>query len=313
MGTTYSVKYTGPLDAPKQQQLHTQIKSELAAINNSMSTYLADSEISRINQRKSQQPIEISAALATVLAEAANVADLSGGAFDITVGPLVNLWGFGPKTPLPPQKTPDANAITATKATTGMDKILLDLHNNRLIKQHPDVYLDLSAIAKGYAVDQLVKLVEAQQIKNYMVEIGGELRVRGTNAQGTPWRIAIEKPNPDSRTVFQVIELQDLAVATSGDYRHYFEINGVRYSHTINPRTGKPIDHKLASVTVLASECMRADALATALMVLGAEAGMQLAEQQQIPALFIVKTESDFAAKMSSKFNAYIGKANSNN
>ena len=303
MGTTYSIKIIGLPDDIETKGLHKRIKEKLAEINASMSTYEQDSEISKINQYQANSPIPLSEPLFAVIKEASRISQLSSGAFDITVGPLVNLWGFGPEAQL--EQIPSTKKLIKTKTYTGMDKIILDHASQQIQKRNPDVYLDLSAIAKGYAVDELTHIIEGLHIKNYMVEIGGELRVRGLNQRDTAWRIAIEKPDPEIRQALYVIEPGNLAVATSGDYRNYFEQDGVRFSHTINPKTGKPIAHNLASVTVLNEKSMTADALATTFMVLGPDAGLQLAEQQHIAALFLVKTADGFEARISTQFKPY--------
>jgi thiamine biosynthesis lipoprotein len=175
---------------------------------------------------------------------------------------------------------------------------LSDSDSPALRKLHPEVYLDLSAIAKGYAVDRLAEHLESLDIKNYMVEIGGEMRVKGVNTRGQPWHIAIEKPSPAGRGVFSVIVPGNRAVATSGDYRNYFEHDGKRYSHAIDPRSGWPVDHSLTSITVLADNCMHADAMATALMVLGEEQGFALAIAENLPAMFIVRSHDGLESRV---------------
>ncbi|PKM38440.1 MAG: FAD:protein FMN transferase ApbE, partial [Gammaproteobacteria bacterium HGW-Gammaproteobacteria-10] len=172
-------------------------------------------------------------------------------------------------------------------------------------KDHSDLYIDLSAIAKGYGVDQVGLLLEKKGINDYLVEIGGELRLRGRKPDGNDWRIAIEKPTSEQRMIQKIVSITDISVATSGDYRNFFEAEGVRFSHTIDPRTGRSINHNLASVTVLSETAMEADAWATAFMVLGAEQGLRLAEQQHIPVLFITKTEKGFSETSTSAFSDY--------
>lgn len=298
MGTGYLVKITDlPADI-KPGELQTALDALLLEINRSMSTYDKDSELSRINQTRENKAITISPGLYTVLKEAVKISRLSGGAFDITVGPLVNLWGFGPE--LHEDAVPASADIQRMLDRVGMDKIVLDESpgSPTLRKLHPEVYLDLSAIAKGYGVDRLAEYLESLNIQNYMVDIGGEIRLKGVNPQEKPWHIAIEKPSPETRSAFKIITPGNLAVATSGDYRNYFEQGGKRYSHTIDPRNGWPIDHTLASVTVLAGNCMHADAMATALMVLGPEQGYALAMKEKLPAMFIVKSATGFESRV---------------
>ena len=297
MGTHYQIRITDPQEDINSDQLQASLDTLLREINRSMSTYDKDSELSRINRSREQKPIPISPELYTVLDAALNVNRLSNGAFDVTVGPLVNLWGFGPE--LREDAVPPPIDIQLALERVGMDKIeLADSGSPTLRKLHPEVYLDLSAIAKGYGVDRLAEHLETLNISNYMVEIGGEIRVKGVNARGRPWHIAIEKPSSDGRNVFKVIAPGDLAVATSGDYRNYFERDGKRYSHTINPHSGRPVEHSLASVTVLADNCMYADAMATALMVLGPEQGYALAIAEKLPVMFIIRSAEGFTSRL---------------
>ena len=303
MGTTYSVKV---VDHPRDVEiegLKTEIQARLDAVNSRMSTYLEDSELSRFNASRGTEWLDASPELASVMQFAQQVSDLTGGAFDVTVGPLVNLWGFGPGTRR--DQTPTAESIERTGRRVGHEQLHVRTAPPGLKKDIPDLYVDLSAIAKGYAVDQAAEFLESQGVMNYLVEVGGEVRGRGHNARGVPWQIAIEKPHPGTRTVQQVIAVDGASIATSGDYRNYFEQDGRRYSHTIDPRTGRPVDHKLASVTVLSPSAMRADALATGLMVLGPEAGYALAERETLAVLFILRTEDGFVSKASQAFARY--------
>lgn len=287
MGTTYSVKVvTGPLGDAAQKALHREIEQTLDAVNAEMSTYRPDSELSRLNTSPSTDPQPASAPLRAVLAEALRIGRLSDGAFDVTVGPLVNAWGFGPDGE---QSPPDEATLTALRSRIGLDKIRLG--EDTVTKARPDVYVDLSAIAKGHGVDRIAETLERLGHREYLVEIGGELRARGDNGEGRTWRVGIEKPDPDARAIHEIIALDDAALATSGDYRNYYERDGKRISHTIDPRTGRPIEHRLASVSVVHPSCATADALATALNVLGPDAGYRLAVEQALPALFIVRGE----------------------
>lgn len=294
MGTSYSVKITDLPRDIKPAELQTTLNALLWEVNRSMSTYDENSELSHINRARDQSTKAISPELYIVLKEAVKVNALSGGAFDVTVGPLVNLWGFGPE--LHEDNVPPSADIQQALQHVGMDRIELDGSPDApvLRKLDPEAYIDLSAIAKGYGVDRLADYLETHKIDNYMVEIGGEIRVKGVNAEGKPWHIAIEKPVPEARDAFKIIMPGELAVATSGDYRNYFEKDGKRYSHTLDPRTGRPIEHTLASVTVLADNCMYADAMATALMVLGPEKSYDLAMAEKLPVMMIVKTASGF-------------------
>lgn len=196
--------------------------------------------------------------------------------------------------------------LAERKANTGIHHLSVD--GNKLSKDLPHLYVDLSTIAKGWGVDVVANYIESQGIHNYMVEVGGEIRLKGLNRDGVPWRIAVEKPTVDERSIQEIIEPGDMAIATSGDYRNYFERDGVRYSHIINPQTGRPIHNRVVSVTVLDKSCMTADGLATGLMVLGDEKGIEIAEQNHIPVFMIVKTDDGFKEIASSAFKPYLNR-----
>lgn len=299
-GTSFTIKASFIPSTLKTNELRVQIKQLLDKLNGQMSTYQQDSELSKINANQSSEWLTVSTDLYSVLKQANEISVLSNGAFDVTIGPLVNLWGFGPN----PMSfdVPEKILIDTQLKKTGYKKILFDDKTHRIKKLVPDIYIDLSAIAKGYAVDQVGLLLEKQGISNYMVEIGGELRLKGKNISNEPWRIAVEKPVIEMGVIQKVLPLNNTSLATSGDYRNFFESDGVRFSHTIDPRFGKPIKHKLASITILSDTTMKADALATALMVLGAEEGYKIAEQEKIAALFIIKTEDGFKEKATPVF-----------
>ncbi|SER02765.1 thiamine biosynthesis lipoprotein [Nitrosomonas sp. Nm51] len=302
MGTGYTVKYRHASDALSVQAIRMEIEQQLAKINQSMSTYGAGSELSRFNRSGSTEWIPVSTSLYTVLAAALEIGRQSEGAFDITIGPLVNLWGFGPEKRVP--GIPNAGEIAATLERAGHDKLMLDESARAVRKTRVDVYVDLSAIAKGYAVDQIAATLERHGIEHYMVEIGGEIRARGTNAQQLPWQIGIDKPQVSGRTVQKVLPLDNAALATSGNYRNYFMIGDRRYMHVIDPATGWPAESRLASVTVLAETCMLADAWATALLVLGLERGLAMAEQLGLQVLFIADRGGVFTEHATSHFES---------
>ncbi len=300
MGTSFSIKSSRVPEGFNAEQLKQQINEHLAAINGQMSTYLEDSELSVFNRSRSTDWQPVSQALFTVLSTASKISGKTQGAFDITVGQLVNSWGFGPDpmTFIAPKQA----IIEQEMQQMGYQHLHFRPEQMSIRKDIPELYIDLSAIAKGYAVDQVADILETAGLEDYLVEIGGELRLKGGNLSNEPWRIAVEKPTPEKRMIQTVFPFTNTALATSGDYRNFFEVDGVRFSHTIDPRTGHPIKHKLASVTVLNQACMEADALATAFMVLGPDEGYQLAEQEGIAALFIIKTEQGFDEKATSAF-----------
>ena len=304
MGTTYSVIIT---DGPKeisQRTLDDGIEQILSRIDQRMSTYRQNSEVSRFNALQSMDWFSVSKETLMVVKEALEVSKLTKGAFDTTVGPLVNLWGFGPKSH--GDHLPSDEAVKDTRAYVGYQLIQTRDEPPAIRKGRPPVQIDLSAIAKGYAVDQIAEFLESNQIKNYLVEIGGEIRARGSNSKGVAWKVAVEKPISAERAVQKVLKVDHHAIASSGDYRNYFEKDGVRYSHTINPLTGKPITHTLAAVTVLGQSAMRSDALATGFMVLGPQQGFQLAEDQGLAVLFLIKDTEGFVEKPTSSFAQFL-------
>ncbi len=302
MGTTYTVKVAGALDDAARRDLDTAIAQALEDVDAKMSTYRADSELSRFNQHSSTEPFQVSAETAEVFRIALEVSRQSDGAFDITVGHLVNAWGFGPQDS---GLEPDDATIARLRENIG-SQYLEVLDGNRLRKQHPDVYCDLSAVAKGYGVDRVAAELDRRGVANYMIEVGGEVRTKGNNATGAPWRIGIEKPAAGERAVQRTITLGDKALATSGDYRNFTMRNGVRLSHTIDPQTGRPLIHGLASVSVIHRNCAWADAYATAIMVLGPEKGYAFAIKHDLPAYLIIhEGDSGFTEKTTSAFGTY--------
>lgn len=295
MGTTYTVKYVVRccpfLRHEDLDQLAGEIKTCLDDVNGKMSTYLPDSELSRFNAHGNDSPFRVSASTLEVFQCAHEVSRMTAGAFDITVGPAVNAYGFGPEPDRP--ELPDENELAALRERIGYRMVEIDPVAIALRKQRPDIYCDLSALAKGYAVDQVAELLEARGIDGYMVEIGGEIRTRGKTVKGHAWRIAIEQPAAGARSAHSIINLADASLATSGDYRNYYVKDGQRLSHTIDPRTAMPVTHNLASVSVIHDQCVLADAWATALMVLGPREGYELAESRGIAALFLIRQSDD--------------------
>ena len=302
MGTTYHVRYVSANPQHNPERVKEAVDAVLVQVNARMSTYDPNSELSRFNQRLQTTPVVISRALEQVLRRALEIAVESDGALDVTVGPLVNLWGFGPQARL--EKVPTDAELAAIRERVGYQ--LLTLENHQISKQVPELYVDLSTIAKGYGVDRVALLLEQLEIQNYLIEIGGEMRMKGSKPGAEPWRIAIEKPISTERSVQRVVELADAAVATSGDYHNYYERDGVRFSHIIDPHTGKPIQHNLVSVTVITSNCMDADAYATALTVMGPQRALEFAEQKQLAVLLITREEDGFKEHTSTAFARYL-------
>lgn len=301
MGTTYTVKVVVPVGQTLDEGLGNDIAAVLENVNSKMSTYRADSEVTLFNRADLLEPFAVSQETATVVSEAVRLGQLSGGALDITIGPLVDLWGFGPTKR---EGKPTAEEIAQIKDKTG----LRHLHVNGLSLQKdiPGLAIDLSSVAKGYAVDRVAALLEANKLDNYLVEVGGEMRLSGNKPDGSDWRIAVEKPLAGARIVELIIAPQNNAMATSGDYRNYFEQDGVRYSHTLDATTGQPITHTLASVTVIHASAMTADGLATAINVMGPDKGFALAQAEGLAVYLIIKTDDGFTARYTEQFKPYM-------
>jgi len=306
MGTVYTVKIVKRdlfnLKIPSDS-LHKQIDSLLIQINQKMSTYLTDSEISQFNQFQEQDWFPVSPELASVVKNALKISAKSNGTFDITVGPLVNLWGFGPENR--PVLIPSEEEIRARKVLVGYENLQVKSDPPSLRKKNGGLYCDLSAIAKGYGVDQVASLLDSQGCTNYMVDIGGEIKTGGRNPNGNYWKIGVATPQEEFG-VQKIISLMNKAAATSGDYRNYFEMDGIRYSHMIDPRTGRPITHQLASVTVIQDSCMTADALATAIDIMGPEEGLKFAISMELPVFLIVREGNSFVEKMTPEFENFL-------
>ena len=282
MGTTYNITY---LD-PSERDFKTSIDSLLEVFNQSLSTYIPDSELSRFNQSDTlyfKLPYFL-----PVLQSSKTVYEITGGAFDPTVGPLVNLWGFGPSGP----QLKDSVNIASMLGLVGFDKIFFDSASVR--KSKPGMYLDFSAIAKGYGVDVVAEFLQGKGIENLLVEIGGELVARGVNEKGELWKVGINRPEELGRAddLYSIVALNNRGMATSGNYRNYYEAGGIKISHTINPATGKPVNHGLLSATVLADDCMTADAYATAMMVMGTDKAIELQKNQSLFEIFLIYSDS---------------------
>lgn len=294
MGTTYTVKIADlDLSPPRRARIRDTIKSRLDAVDRLMSTYDSTSELSRFNRHLSSQPFPLSRATLEVFEVAQQVSRRSEGAFDVTVGPLVDAWGFGP--PSRPPTPPSDSVLRQLAPVVGYELITVDTAAGTIRKSNAHTVADLSAVAKGYAVDQVAEALSAMGLDAFLVEVGGELRAKGTGPDGRPWRVGIERPQSDVRSAYMTLDLVDMAVATSGDYRNYYEVEGVRYSHIIDPRTLAPVRHSGASVTVVHPSAVWADAWATALSVLGPDRGLEIAERERIAAVFLVRRGGEFS------------------
>jgi len=291
MGTTFNITLVAPPADTDLDLLKASIYEKLEHIENIASTYRSESELSLFNSSSSTDWISVTPEFCSMISAAQEVSIATQGAFDITVGPLVNIWGFGP----PQQKTelPTDEEILVALANVGYATLQTDCDNSLMQKATAGTYVDLSGWAKGYAVDEIAVLLDARHLENYLVEIGGELRVRGHNAEQGKFSIALENTTQNKDMKYTVLALSDVAVATSGDYRNFFMHGGRRYSHTIDPRTGRPVNHDLTAVTVVGSSTAFADAMATALLVLGPDDGHALAEKLGIAAYFLLRTGDD--------------------
>lgn len=303
-GTQYNINVVMADDQDRLKSLADGIEQVLEEVDASMSTWRDDSELSRFNSLINQSEwTEISPGLHAVLARSLEIADLSNGAFDVTIGPVVNLWGFGPDAI--PEEIPTDEELAAALDATGYEKLELR-ENPAAVRAEKKQYVDLSAIAKGYAVDEIARFLESIGLSAFLIEVGGEISVQGRKPDGDAWRLAIEEPVADQRQVNRVVAIGDRAMATSGDYRNYYESDGQRFSHTIDPEDGRPIDHGLASVTVIADDCMTADALATALNVMGPERAKSLATRENIAAYFIIRGKDGFRTDHSPAFSSFL-------
>lgn len=305
MDTFYSVKISGAVSQNKQQ-LQQEIDALLEQANDDISTYRPNSVLSRFNHNPSSEPQPIPRGMADIILTAQRIGRDTGGAMDITVGPLVNLWGFGPDKH--PVKIPSQQQIDAARANTGLQhlKLISDGQGEWLQKDLPGMYVDLSTLGEGYGVDRLMQLMARKGITNYLVSVGGAVSSRGVNGQNQPWRVAIQKPTDRENAVQALVDLQGYGISTAGSYRNYFEQDGQRYSHVIDPVTGRPITHKLVSVTVIAPTALEADGWDTGLMVLGSEKALTLAEEKGLAVYLIVKTDDGFSAVMTPQFKAFL-------
>jgi len=290
MGTTFNVILVEPPESLVTDTLESELIAELQTVDLLASTWRDDSELTAFNLDLSIDWIPVSKDFCALLESALEVSEATGGAFDLTIGPLTNLWGFGPDGQV--VEPPSTVDIATAQHRVGFDLLEADCTERLVRKDVADLYVDLSGWAKGYAVDQLAELLDARGIENYLVEIGGELRVKGQNRDGKKWAIGIEAPSTSARVPQAVLHVTDTSVATSGDYRNYFEHEGQRFSHTIDARTGHPVSHDLAAVTVVNASTAYADAMATALLVLGPDDGPDLARELDIAGYFLVRNQT---------------------
>nr|WP_230467925.1 FAD:protein FMN transferase ApbE [Biostraticola tofi] len=310
MGTFYRVKLAGP---PQQALigLKQKIEQQLAQDNFELSTYQHDTLISQFNRYQGNTPQAITTGMADIITLALRIGHLTGGAMDITVGPLVNLWGFGPDKQ--PGTMPAQQQIDEARRRIGLRhlKVIQTAEGQWLQKDLPDLYVDLSTMGEGYAADHLASLMEKQGITRYLVSVGGAVKVQGMSPGGVPWRVAIQKPTDEKLDAQAIVDLKGHGISTSGSYRNYYEMDGKRLSHIINPETGRPIEHKLVSVTVISPTALEADGWDTGLMVLGTEKAQKLALEQSLAVYMITKTDQGFRSWMSPQFRSFLLSDNS--
>lgn len=305
MGTFWRVSIMN-VDKDRASELRDKIQSQLDADDQLLTTYKNDSALMRFNLSNSTSPWPVNPAMADIITESLRVGYKTNGAMDITVGPLVNLWGFGPaKQPL---REPDQAQIDDARARTGLQHLTVinQYGQQYLQKDIPDLYVDLSTVGEGYAADHLAKLMSQEGIARYLVSVGGALVSRGMNASDKPWRVAIQKPTDQQEAVQAIVDINGHGISTSGSYRNYYELDGKRISHVIDPQTGRPIEHKLVSVTVVAPTALEADAWDTGLMVLGTEKAKEVVRQEGLAVYMIFKEGEGFKTWMSPQFQSYL-------
>ena len=295
MGSEWTLRVVGRLPA-SLPVLQAGAQARFDAVNQALSTWRPDSALSRFNENDSGEWVDVDPELAAVMSYGLGLAASSDGAYDLTVGPLVNLWGFGPDPAR--DHAPEAADIEAARTRVGWRKLEVDVARHRARKA-PGVRVDLSSLGKGRGVDRVAEYLDAQGVANYLIDLSGKLRARGVNAARQPWRVAVEQPAADDpsgapRTVPVTVSLRDASIATSGDYRKYFESGGRHYSHIIDPRTGSPVTHTTLSATAIGNTCMEADALATVFMVMPPDVALRLADARHTPALWISRANGSF-------------------
>jgi FAD:protein FMN transferase len=303
MGSTYTVKIAEVPDGIEAVEIRVAIEEVLAQIDRGMSGYRVDSDIARFNASNDVDWFDVSPEVAAIVAAALEISELSAGAFDITVAPLVAAWGFGPGGE---RAAPDADELTQISGRVGFTKLHVRANPPALRKDVAGLTVDLNGIAPGFAVDRLAERFLALRIERFMIEIGGEVCTRGLNAKGERWRVAIERPVDVERSPYAIVQLDDAAVATSGEYRHYYARDGKRFSHTIDPRTARPVEHELGSVVLIGETAAEVDAWATALNVLGPERGYALAQRHGLAAMFIVKEGGGWRSSATPQFAPYL-------
>ncbi len=305
MGTFWRVSVID-LDQAKAEALRQKVQAQLDADDRLLSTWKNDSALMRFNHSPETSPWPVSEAMADIVTMSLRIGAKTHGAMDITVGPLVNLWGFGPDKQ--PVKTPDPQQIADAKARSGLQHLTVinRADGQYLQKDIADLFVDLSTVGEGYAADHLARLMEQEGISRYLVSVVAEQVSQNMNAEGQPWGVALEKPPARENAVQAIVDINGHGISTSGSYRNYYELDGKRISHVIDPQTGRPIDHKLVSVTVIAPTALEADGWDTGLMVLGPEKAQEVVRAQGLAVYLIVKEGEGFKTWMSPQFRAFL-------
>jgi len=303
MGSTYSIKYVRRSGLPAQADVRVEVEKILADIDRQMSTYRSDSDIERFNALPASRCQAMPTSILELIRVGEQLSVQSDGSYDLTVEPLLNLWGFGPQAR--GEKVPTAEALAEARKRVGHQHLRIE--GDRLCKDAA-VEVDFNSIAAGYAVDMIAARLEAMGIHDYLAEATGELKASGHKADGSPWRIALEEPRDDRQVAERVIAVDGFGLSTSGDYRNFFEQDGQRFSHTFDARSGAPVSHKLASVTVIHPSALMADGLSTLLLILGPERGWDYAEKHDIGAFFVIRADTGFVTRSSHAFERLSGK-----
>jgi thiamine biosynthesis lipoprotein len=302
MGSTYSIKYARHAGLPASAEVRVEVESILAEVDRQMSTYRSDSDIERFNGLPANRCQAMPASILELVRVGEQLSVQSEGSYDLTVEPLLNLWGFGPQAR--EEKVPTTEALAEVRQRVGHGHLRID--GDQLCKDAA-VEVDFSSIAAGFAVDTIAAKLDALGINNFLVEVTGELKASGKKLDGSPWRIALEEPRDDQQVVERIVAIDGYGLSTSGDYRNYFEQGGARFSHTFDARTGAPVSHTLASVTVIHPSALMADGLSTLLLILGPERGWDYAEKHDIGAFFVIRADTGFVTRTNHAFERLSG------
>ncbi|MHC8334762.1 FAD:protein FMN transferase [Pseudomonas sp. LB3P25] len=302
MGSRYSIQYVRHSSTPGPKAVQAEVEKILAEVDQQMSTYRSDSDIERFNDLPAHRCQKMPAPILKLVRVGERLSEQSEGSFDLTVEPLLNLWGFGPQARH--EKVPAAQALAEVRQRVGYQHLRID--GDQLCKDAA-VEVDFNSIAAGYAVDTIAAKLEAMGIHNYLAEATGELKAAGKKLDGSPWRVALEEPRDDQQVAEHIIAVDGYGVSTSGDYRNYFEQDGRRYSHTFDARTGAPVSHTLTSVTVIHPSALMADGLSTLLLILGPERGWDYAETHDIGAFFVIRADTGFVTRTTQAFERLSG------